>query len=63
MTDDELIDAYHEAMGDYEAAKARRSPGFWWQRGFLSARLGRIDLDLERSGSAIHHWPDNRQAQ
>jgi hypothetical protein len=22
MTDDKLIDAYHEAMGDYEAAKA-----------------------------------------
>jgi hypothetical protein len=29
----------------------------------LAARLGWVDLDLEQSGRAIHHWPDNRQAQ
>jgi hypothetical protein len=54
MTDDKLIDAYHEAMGDYEAAKA--SAG----NRVLAARLGPIDLDLERSRRAIRHWPDER---
>ena len=69
MTDDELIDAYHGAMGDYEAAKAGTGnrvetfTEFLVAERVLAARLGRIDLDLERSGRAIHHWPDNRQAQ
>jgi hypothetical protein len=69
MTDDELIDAYHEAMGDYEAAKAGTGnrietfTEFLVAERVLAARQGRIDLDLERSGRAIHHWPDNRQAQ
>jgi hypothetical protein len=69
MTDDELIDAYHEAMGGYEAAKAGAGnrvetfTEFLVAERVLTARLGRIDLELERSGSAIHHWPDNRQAQ
>jgi hypothetical protein len=69
MTDDELIGAYHEAMGAYEAAKAGTGnrvetfTEFLVAERVLAARLGRIDLDLERSGRAIHHWPDNRQAQ
>ena len=69
MTDDELIDAYHEAMVGYEAAKAgtgnrvKTFTEFLVAERVLAARQGRIDLDLERSGRAIHHWPDNRQAQ
>ena len=61
MTDDKLIDAYQEAMGDYEAAKAGAGnrveafTRFLVAERVLSARLGRIDLDLERSGRAIHH--------
>jgi hypothetical protein len=68
MTDDELIDAYHEAMGDYEAAKAGAGnrvetfTEFLVAERVLAARQGRIDLDLERPGLAVHHWPDNRQA-
>ena len=69
MTDDELIDAYHGAMGDYEAARAGTGnrvetfARFLVAERVLAARQGRIDLDLQRSGHAIHHWPDNRQAQ
>jgi hypothetical protein len=66
MTDDELIGAYHEAMGDYEAAKAGTGnrletfARFLVAERVLAARQGRIDLDLDRSGRAVHHWPDNR---
>jgi len=69
MTDDELIDAYHGAMGGYEAAKAGTGDRLETfarilvAEKVLAARLGRIDLDLDRSGRATHHWPDNRQAQ
>ena len=61
MTDDKLIDAYHEAMGDYEAAKAGAGnrveafTRFLVAERALSARLGRIGRDLERSGRATHH--------
>jgi hypothetical protein len=63
------IDAYHEAMGDYEAAQAGAGnrvetfARFLVAEKVLAARLGRIDLDLERSGRTIHHWPENRQGQ
>jgi hypothetical protein len=61
MTDDKLIDAYHEAMGDYEAAKAGAGnrveafTRFLVAERVLSVRLGRIDRYLERSGGGIHH--------
>jgi hypothetical protein len=69
MTNEKLIDAYHEAIGDYEAAKGGAGnrvetfTEFLVAERVLAARLGRFDLDLERSGRAVHHWPDNRQAQ
>jgi hypothetical protein len=68
MTDDELIGAYHKAMGGYEAAKAGTGnrvetfTEFLVAERVLTARLGWIDLDLERAGRAIHHWPDKRLA-
>ncbi len=61
MTDDKLIDAYHEAMGDYEAAKAGAGnrveafTRFLVAERVLAARLGRIDRYLERSGRGTHH--------
>ena len=51
MTDDELIDAYHEAMVGYEAAKAGTGDRLETfarilvAEKVLAARLGRIDLD------------------
>jgi hypothetical protein len=69
MTDDKLIDAYHEAMGNYEAAKAGTGnrvetfASFLVAEKVLAARQGRIDLDLERPGCVIYNWPDNRQGQ
>jgi hypothetical protein len=61
MTNDKLVHAYHEAMSDYEAAKAGAGnrveafTRFLVAERIISARLGRIDLNLERSGRATHH--------
>lgn len=69
MTNEKLIDAYHEAIGDYEAAKGGAGnrvetfTEFLVAERVLAARLGWIDLDLERPGRAIHRWPDNCHAQ
>jgi hypothetical protein len=61
MTNEKLINAYHEAMSNYEAAKAGAGnrveafTRFLVAERVLSARLGRIGQDLERSGRATHH--------
>jgi hypothetical protein len=61
MTNDQLVHAYHEAMSDYEAAKAGAGnrveafTRFLVAERIISHRLGRIDPDLERPGRAIHH--------
>ena len=60
MTIDKLVNAYHEAMSDYEAAKAGSGnrveafTRFLVAERILSARLGQIDRDLEQSGCAAH---------
>ena len=57
MTDDKLVDAYHAAMGDYEAAKAGTSnrvetfTRFLVAERMLAARLGWVDPNLEHFGS------------
>jgi hypothetical protein len=54
MTDSKLINAYHTAMGDYEAAKSGTGDRvetftrFLVTERALSARLGWVDLNLER---------------
>jgi hypothetical protein len=54
MTDNRWINAYHAAMGDYEAAKAGAGnrvetfTRFLVAERALSARLGWVDLNLER---------------
>jgi hypothetical protein len=59
--DDKLVDAYHEALGDYEAAKAGAGnrveafTRFLVAERVLCARLGRIDRNLERSGRPTQH--------
>jgi hypothetical protein len=59
--DDKLVDAYHEALGDYEAAKAGAGnrveafTRFLVAERVLSARLGRIDRDLDRSERATQN--------
>jgi hypothetical protein len=62
MTNDKLVHAYHEAMSDYEAAKAgagSRIEAFTRflvaERMIISARLGRMDPDLEQPGRATPH--------
>jgi len=61
MTIDKLVNAYHEAMSDYEAAKAGAGnrveafTRFLVAERIVSARLGRIDPHLEQSGRASHH--------
>jgi hypothetical protein len=61
MTNDKLVHAYHEAMSDYEAAKAGTGnrveafTRFLVAERIISARLGRIDLDLEQPRRAPHH--------
>jgi hypothetical protein len=61
MTNDKLAHAYHEAMSDYEAAKAgagNRVEAFTRllvAERIISARLGRIGVELERYVRAIHH--------
>ena len=61
MTNEKLIGTYHVAMGDYEVAKAGAGnrvetfTSFLVAGRIISARLGRIDLDLEQRGRAIHH--------
>ena len=61
MTNEKLINAYHEAMSNYEAAKAGTGnrveafTRFLVAERVLSARLGRIGRHLERSGHATHH--------
>jgi hypothetical protein len=58
MTDDKLINAYHTAMGNYEAAKAGTGnrvetfTKFLVAERALSARLGWVDLNLEHFRSA-----------
>jgi hypothetical protein len=53
MTNDKLINAYHEAMAAYEAAKTGAGSRvetftrFLVAEKVLSARLGRIDQNLE----------------
>jgi hypothetical protein len=50
-----LIDAYHEALGDYEAAKAGAGnrvemfTRFLVAERVLAARLGRVDPNLKRA--------------
>jgi hypothetical protein len=54
MTDSKLINVYHTAMGDYEAAKSGTGDRvetftrFLVAERALSARLGWVDLNLER---------------
>jgi hypothetical protein len=54
MTDDKLVDAFHEAMGDYEAAKAgvgnrvEMFTRFLVAERVLAARLGRVDPNSEQ---------------
>jgi hypothetical protein len=54
MTYDKLIDAYREAMDDYEAAKAgvgnrvETFTRFLVAERALAARLGRVDPNLEQ---------------
>jgi hypothetical protein len=61
MTNDKLVHAYHEAMSDYEAAKAGAGnrveafTRFLVAERIISARLGRIDPDLERPARTAHH--------
>jgi hypothetical protein len=61
MTNEKLIAAYHEAISEYEAAKAGAGnrveafTRFLVAERALSARLGRIGRDLEWSGHATHH--------
>jgi hypothetical protein len=61
MTNDQLVHAYHEAMSDYEAAKAGAGnrvaafTRFLVAERIIAARFGRIDPDLERSGRVTHH--------
>jgi hypothetical protein len=61
VTDDKLINAYHAAMDDYEAAKAGTGnrvetfTKFLVAESALSARLGWVDLNLEHLRSAS--WP------
>jgi len=61
MTNDKLVNAYHEAMSDYEAAKAGAGDRveaftrFLVAERIVSARLGRIYPHLEQSGRASHH--------
>jgi hypothetical protein len=61
MTNDKLAHAYHEAMSDYEAAKAGAGnrveafTRFLVAERIIAVRLGRIDPNLERSGSTTHH--------
>jgi hypothetical protein len=52
MTNDKLVDAYREAMDDYEAAKAGSGnrvetfTRFLVAERVLSTRFGRVDLNL-----------------
>jgi hypothetical protein len=61
MTDDKLINVYHAAMGDYEAAKAGTGnrvetfTNFLVAERALSARLGYVDLNLERFRTRERH--------
>ena len=61
MTNDKLVHAYHEAMSDYEAAKAgagNRVEAFTRllvAERIISARLGRIDPDLAQPARTTHH--------
>jgi hypothetical protein len=61
MTDDKLINAYRAAMGDYEAAKAGTGnrvetfTNFLVAERALSARLGCVDLNLERFRTRERH--------
>jgi hypothetical protein len=58
---DKLVDAYREAVGDYEAAKAgvgnalRRLPGFWWQRGSSRPVWGGLIRTWRNSRTAIRY--------
>jgi hypothetical protein len=61
MTNEKLIGAYHEAMSDYEAAKAGTGnrveafTRFLVAERVLAARLGRVDPDLEQPARTTHH--------
>ena len=61
MTNDKLVHAYHEAMSDYEAAKAGAGnrveafTRFLVVERIISARLGQIDPDLAQPARTTHH--------
>ena len=61
MTNDKLVHAYHEAMSDYEAAKAGAGnrveafTRFLVAERIISAHLRRIDPDLKQPERATHH--------
>jgi hypothetical protein len=61
MTNDKLVNAYHEAMSDYEAAKAGAGnrveafTRFLVAERIVSAYLRRIDPDLKQRERATHH--------
>ena len=67
MTNDKLIDAYREAIGEYEAAKAGNGSRvetftrFLVAEKVLSARLGGLIGTWSISGSAIHRDPATRR--